>query len=200
MPFQSKLCILNREGVNIFDYDLIDSQEKKLDGSFQKIVQSLFTTMKNFGFPEKLIFFRYEQMEARCISGKDVSAVLLIESSSHLNSMVEPILAGIITEATTQYEQKKKNFKEYLNGIIEKYALEGSEIYQKMIIIEGIYANIPQEHLIPLLEKTSAGDDIIPELEAFPERWRKKLRDVVEKVNNESQCIWDLFSVPLFHP
>jgi hypothetical protein len=128
--------------------------------------------------------------------------------------MTEPVLSGFASEITERFEElyekdlvagkKAKYFKgatftgfnAEIQTILEKYMQETFELYQKLILIEAMYAQVPQKWCLPLLEQASVGDNIIPMLSDIPKQYQVQLKRAIDKVNDAAAPVWEIFQVP----
>jgi hypothetical protein len=216
MVNRTELFIVHRNGTHLLHFDVLGTNDRTKNVQFQKILPHLQPLLKGLEFPKDPLYLRMGKTEARCVTGTHIITYLLIDCDHPLHLMTEAILLGLLTDVSIAFEKKyqvelekmskaaisglKIDFNNEIHNIIENYGLEAFELYQKLILIEAIYANLPADFCIPLMEKVSAGEDVIPELEEIPDRWKRKLKDAVEKVNTEAQPVWEIFSIPLFKP
>jgi hypothetical protein len=184
-------------------------------------MSGFLTALNNFAkevdFPEGVSLIRSGSLEARFSPGEHVFSVLIIDYQMPLGSSTEPILSGLAEEITNSFENKYKiplenqvnsnkfqsniysDFWEDVDGIIDKYGEESNELYQKLILIESIYAKVPQKWCLPLIEKAGQGKtvDIV---NGIPKKYHYLLRRAIQKVNLNSMPVWEIFAVSTLDP
>ncbi|MHA1519951.1 MAG: hypothetical protein ACTSRK_07180 [Promethearchaeota archaeon] len=211
-----EIYIITKTGTLLHKYNLLDSEQTDKD----QLVGGFLTALNGFasgiGFPAGVSLIRSGNLEARFSSGSYVFSVLMIDYFMPLSFMIEPILSGLAREMTEVFENTYKEililgekqriyragdfegFRKEIDVLIDKYGSETSELYQKLILIEGIYAKVPQKWLIPLMEKISNGENILDQLtHEIPEIYHNQMRKVIRKVNIENRPILDIFALPL---
>jgi hypothetical protein len=142
---------------------------------------------------------------------------LLSIIKSPLGSSTEPILSGLAEEITQRFEEKYKeslekqtksnqfqpkvfeDFWKDIDQIIDQFGEQSHELYQKLILIEAMYAKVPQKWCLPLIEQAGSGKrvDIVKNI---PETYHRLLKRAVQKVNRESKPVWEIFVVSLLDP
>ncbi|MHA1891171.1 MAG: hypothetical protein ACTSYS_09300 [Promethearchaeota archaeon] len=206
--------ISKNEGANLTKFDILGEYNQEKDQLVSGFLAALNNFAQDVGFPEGVSLIRSGSLEARYSAGKYIFTVLIIDYSMPLGMMTEPILSGMAHEITERFEKmyddelnKAKNtniyksdtflgFNEEIQKIIEKYMDETFELYQKLILIESMYAKVPQKWCLPLLEKASTGENIIPSLGKIPKRYRKQLEQAIQKVQLSAAPVWEIFQVP----
>ncbi|WP_457558128.1 hypothetical protein [Candidatus Harpocratesius sp.] len=213
-----EIYIITKTGTLLHKYDIINSDQNNRDQLIGGFLTALNGFAQEIGFPEGVSLIRSGNLEARFSPGTHVFSVLMINYSMPLGYMVEPILSGMAKEITelfeTAYEkelisgEKKRiyrasefeSFRTTIDNIIDKFGSETIELYQKLILIEGIYAKIPQKWVVPLMERISLGENILEELfRSIPEIYHRQLLKVIKKVNLENRPIWEIFAIPLLN-
>lgn len=196
------LLLLEKNGKVLENIELFTSEKGKNNTLASTIPTTIPLLLEKLGYPKEPFLLRIGMNEIRATTGKQSIVVLVIKTNHPLSLMTETILIGLLNEISTQYENlaKKSEFKTKLDEIIEKFGLEAFEVYQKLILTEGLYSKLPSDFILPLMERVGEGDDIINDLDQIPDRWKAKLKDAVNKVNFEARPIWELFSIPLFNP
>lgn len=73
------------------------------------------------------------------------------------------------------------------------------ELYQKLILIEAMYAKVPQKWCLPMIERLGNGErvDIVKNI---PEQYHRPLKKAIRKVNLNSKPVWEIFVLPLLDP
>lgn len=213
-----EIYIITKTGTLLHKYDIINSDQNNRDQLIGGFLTALNGFAQEIGFPEGVSLIRSGNLEARFSPGIYVFSVLMINYSMPLGYMIEPILSGMAKEITELFEaayeselisgEKKRiyrasefeSFRTTIDNLIDKYGSETLELYQKLILIEGIYAKIPQKWIVPLMERISLGENILEKLfNSIPEIYHRQLLKVVKKVNLENRPIWEIFAIPLLN-
>ncbi|NMC07990.1 MAG: hypothetical protein GYA24_22480 [Candidatus Lokiarchaeota archaeon] len=206
--------LTKEEGASLCTFNILG--EKNDDK--EQLISGFLCALNNFasdvGFPAGVSMIRSGSLEARYTAGKYILTVLIIDYSMALGSMTEPILSGFASEITERFEsiydkelaagKKAKmyksstflNFKNEIQSILEKYMQETFELYQKLVLIEAMYAAVPQKWCLPLLEKAADGENIIPMLSDIPKQYQSQLKKAIGKVNDAAAPVWQIFQVP----
>ncbi|HME56134.1 MAG TPA: hypothetical protein VKM55_28285 [Candidatus Lokiarchaeia archaeon] len=207
--------ITKDEGANLTKFNILGEYDQEKDQLISGFLAALNTFAKDLDFPDGVSLIRSGSLEARYAMGKRIFTVLIIDYSMPLGGMMtEPILSGMANEITerfeAQYEQqliegqknkfyKSANFIEFnkeIEDIIAKYMQETFELYQKLVLIEAMYAKVPQKWCLPLLERASEGENIIPSLKDIPAQYQPQLKKAIDKVNSSAAPVWEIFQVP----
>jgi hypothetical protein len=214
MPRVEIYVITKDDGANLSKFDILGEKDSEKDQLISGFLAALNNFAKDMNFPAGVSLIRSGSLEARYSVGKHVFTVFIIDYSMPLGAMTEPILSGLANEITEKFEemyeadilegQKKKfykttvfkGFEAEIETIMEKYNQETFELYQKLVLIEAMYAKVPQKWCLPLLEQASAGENIIPALNDIPEQYQAQLKKAIEKVNESAAPVWEIFQVP----
>jgi hypothetical protein len=206
--------ITKDEGANLMKFNILGEYDQEKDQLIAGFLSALNTFAKDLDFPEGVSLIRSGSLEARYSVGKYIFTVLIIDYSMPLGMMTEPILSGMANEITERFEmmyekeliegQKNKfykssmflDFNKEIENLIAKYMQETFELYQKLVLIEAMYAKVPQKWCLPLLERASEGENIIPSLSEIPEQYQPQLKKAIEKVNSSAAPVWEIFQVP----
>ena len=86
-----------------------------------------------------------------------------------------------------------------IDHIIDQYGEQSNELYQKLILIEAMYAKVPQKWCIPLIELAGAGKRVNI-LKSIPKTYHRQLKGAIQKVNLNSKPVWEIFAVSLLDP
>ncbi len=216
MNAQIEIYIISKEGTVLHKYNLLAMDETDRD----QLVGGFLTALNNFakevGFPKGVSLIRSGNLEARFSSKEFVFSVLIIDYDRPLGQSTEKILSGLAAEVTRSFEEQfqkqlKKGrksrlyrssdfiqFRDRINTIIDEFGKETLELYQKLILVEAMYAKVPQKWILPLLEKLRKQPNILDEIKGIPKYYHDQLRNAIKKVNYESKPVWDLFAVPYF--
>jgi len=206
--------ITKDEGANLTKFNILGEYDQEKDALISGFLAALNNFAKDMDFPEGVSLIRSGSLEARYSIGKYIFTVLIIDYSMPLGMMTEPILSGMANEITERFESlyeqqliegaKNKfyksamfiDFNKEIEDIIAKYMQETFELYQKLVLIEAMYAKVPQKHCLPLLERASEGENIIPALSEIPDQYKAQLKKAIEKVNSSAAPVWEIFQVP----
>lgn len=211
-----EIYIITKTGTLLHKYDLINEEQSNRDQLVGGFLTALNGFAQEIGFPEGVSLIRSGNLEARFNAGDYVFSVLMINYLMPLGYMIEPVLSGLAKEITALFESQYKDqlvtgetsrvyrasdfeaFRKYIDKLIDKYGEETLELYQKLILIEGIYAKIPQKWIMPLMEKISQGENILEQLaSSIPEIYHTQMSKVIKKVNIENRPILEIFALPI---
>jgi len=202
-------------GTNLSKYDILGNYNEEKDQLVSGFLAALNSFAKDVGFPGGVSLIRSGSLEARYSVGEFVFTVLIIDYSIPLGMMTEPILSGMAKEITQEFEAKFRGelveardshiingavfagFDQQIQRIIEEYANETMELYQKLVLIEAMYAKVPQKWCLPLMERASEGHNILDDLYNIPFSYRSQLKEAVDKVNFSAAPVWEIFGVPI---
>jgi hypothetical protein len=201
-------------GLLLYKYSILDFGQTDKD----QLVSGFLTALNNFAkeldFPAGVSLIRSGSLEARFSPGKYIFSVLIIDYQMPLGSSTEPILSGLAEEITEKFENKYKeslqkqiksnkfepktfeDFGEDIDISIDQFGEQSNELYQKLVLIEAMYAKVPQKWCLPLIEQVGAGKQV-DIVENIPETYHKFLKKAVLKVNLDSQPVWEIFVVSL---
>ena len=215
MPRVEVYIITKEEGANLTKFDILGNYD---NSDKDQLVSGFLAALNNFArdvdFPGGVSLIRCGSLEARYAIGEHVFTVLVIDYSMPLGPVAEPVLSGLAADVLVAFEKryhadlvegKKKrfyksdvfvDFKESIQNIIEVYMHETFELYQKLLLIEAMYAKVPQKWCLPLLERVSEGENIIPDLATIPAQYQSQLKKAIEKVNYSAAPVWEIFQVP----
>jgi hypothetical protein len=209
--------IAKEAGLLLHKYSIVDLGETDRDVLMSGFLSALNQFATDMNFPAGVSLIRSGTLEARFSPGKYVLSVLIIDYQIPLGSSTEPILSGLAEEIVQKFEERYKytledqtgsskfspkqfkDFGTYVDEIIDQFGAQSYELYEKLILIEGMYAKIPQKWCLPLIERLGKGlrVDIVAKI---PETYHRILKTVVQKVNLESKPVWEIFIVPLLDP
>ncbi len=204
-------------GILIYKYSILNFEQTDEDQLMSGFLTALNNFAKEMAFPAGVSLIRSGSLEARFSPGEHVFSVLIIDYQMPLGSSTEPILSGLAEEIIQSFEEKYKEplkeqidscafepevFKDYWNDIdliIDKYGEESQELYQKLVLIEAMYAKVPQKWCLPLIERVGGGErvDIVKNI---PKTYHRLLKRVVQNVNLNSKPVWEIFAVSLIDP
>ncbi len=204
-------------GILLYKYSIVNLGQTDKDELMSGFLSALNNFVKELDFPDGVSLIRSGHLEARFSPGKHVFSVLIIDYQIPLGSSTEPILSGLAEEITEHFETKYKDsldeqiksnkfktktFDDYwkdIDQIIDLYGEQSHELYQKLVLIEAMYAKVPQKWCLPLIEQAGQGKkvDIVKNI---PEMYHKLLKSAIQKVNHNSYPVWEIFIVPLIDP
>lgn len=209
--------ITKDSGVLLYKYSIIDFEQDDKDQLMSGFLTALNNFAKEMAFPAGVSLIRSGSLEARFSPGKDVFSVLIIDFEMPLGSSTETILSGLAEEIVQDFEEKYKDplcsqvksckfepnfyndFYEVIDRIIDQFGSQSNELYQKLVLIEAMYAKVPQKWCIPMIEQLGGGEqvDIVKNI---PETYHRQLKEAIKKVNIDSRPVWDIFMVPIIDP
>jgi len=204
-------------GILLYKYSILDFEQTDKDQLMSGFLTALNSFVKELDFPAGVSLIRSGSLEARFSPGEHVFSVLIIDYQMPLGPSTEPILSGLAEEIVEMFEEKYnaplkkqtesqqfeinvfKDFWEDIDKIIDQYGEQSHELYQKLVLIEALYAKVPQKWCLPLIERLGAGEqvDIVKNI---PETYHPQLKKAVRKVNLNSQPVWEIFAVSLVDP
>jgi len=207
--------IVKNEGTCLHKFDFLggndeDTQDQLVSG----FLTALNSFAKEIGFAKGVGLIRSGSLEARFSPGKLVFTVLIIDYFLPLGLLAEPILSSLAKEITEAFEKKfkkalkegkKRNiyklsdfqgFTEYVNELLDKYGRESFELYQKLILVECLYDNVPEEIIIPLLQKASKKIDVLNEFKKIPKKFQKSVKNAIKKINYRYAPLLEIFAIP----
>jgi len=188
--------------------------------SHDQLMSGFLSALNSFaaelGFPQGVGLIRSGTLEARFSPGKYIFSVLIIDYSMPLGLNSEGILSGLANDITRLFEEQFSqqliegdaihvyrtadflSFSHVLNDLIDRYGRETFELYQKLILVEAMYAKVPQKWIIPLIERAQEGHNVLGELSSIPKAYLPQLKKVIRKINYESAPVWQLFAITQF--
>jgi len=204
-------------GVLLYKYSILDFEQTDRDQLVSGFLSALNNFAKEIDFPAGVSLIRSGSLEARFNAGEHVFAVLMIDFSMPLGASTEPILSGLAEEITEKFEEKYKDalddqmkssqfepdvfstFWEDIDHSIDQFGAQSNELYQKLVLIEAMYAKVPQKWCIPLIEKLTMGEqvDIVA---SIPKQYHRQLKGAVQKINIDSLPVWEIFCVSIIEP
>ncbi len=204
-------------GILLYKYSIVDFGERDKDQLMSGFLTALNNFAKELDFPAGVSLIRSGSLEARFSPGELVFSVLIIDYQMPLGSSTESILSGLAEEITKKFEVKYKeplkkqvksrkfkptsfnDFSKDIDQIINQFGEESNELYQKLVLIEAIYAKVPQKWCLPLIERVGLGErvDIVKNI---PETYHRILKGAIRKVNLNSKPVWEIFAVSLLDP
>ena len=204
-------------GLLLYKYSIVDFGETDKDQLMSGFLSALNNFAKDLNFPAGVSLIRSGSLEARYNPGEHVFSVLIIDYQMPLGSSTEPILSGLAEEITNKFEEKYKeplesqikskkfkpkafkDFWEDIDQIIDQFGEESNELYQKLVLIEAMYAKVPQKWCLPLIERVGAGE-LVDIVKNIPEMYHRLLKRAIHKVNLNSKPVWEIFAVSLLDP
>ena len=204
-------------GILLYKYSIVDLGQTEKDELMSGFLSALNNFVKELDFPDGVSLIRSGHLEARFSPGEHIFSVLIIDYQIPLGSSTEPILSGLAEEITEKFEKKYKeslvkqlksnkfetntfnDFWKDIDKIIDLYGEQSHELYQKLVLIEAMYAKVPQKWCLPLIEQAGEGKKV-EIVKNVPEMYHKLLKAAIQKVNHSSYPVWEIFTVPLIDP
>ena len=205
--------IVKDEGTGLHKYDFLGEDEETKDQLVSGFLTALNSFAKEIGFPKGVSLIRSGSLEARFSPGKYVFTVLIIDYFLPLGLMAEPILSSLAKEITEAFEKKFKKelikgnksniykisdfqgFRVYIDELLDKYGRESLELYQRLILVECLYDNVPENYILPLLKKLQT-QDVLSEFKKLPKKYRKTVKNAIQKINHRYAPLWQIFAIP----
>ena len=215
-PNRIEIYIVTKDGILLHKYDLIHMDQLSHDQLMSGFLSALNSFASDLGFPQGVGLIRSGTMECRFSPGKYIFSALIIDYSMPLGLNSEGILSGLANDVTELFEKQFSqqliegdisrvyrssdfsSFNTVLNNLIDRYGRETFELYQKLILIEAMYAKVPQKWIIPLVEQAQEGGSVLEELRMIPVAYRPQLLKVIRKINYEGAPVWKLFAIYQF--
>ena len=206
-------------GTMLYKYNILGEDESDKDILTSGFLVAIQNFAKEIDFPSGVSLIRSGNLEARFNAGDYVFTALIIDYSMPLGLMTEPILSGLANDITITFENEfkdvleqsikdkivktanfnPKKMRDLVDRIIDQYGKEGYELYQKLILIEAIYAKVPQKWIYPILEKISMGKNVFDTLlDDIPKIYHSNLKKAVEKMNYANKPFLEIFAIPAF--
>ncbi|MCK4284605.1 MAG: hypothetical protein KAX18_00305 [Candidatus Lokiarchaeota archaeon] len=209
--------IVKDAGVLLNKYAILDFGQTDKDQLMSGFLSALNNFVKELDFPAGVSLIRSGSLEARFSPGEHVFSVLIIDYQIPLGSSTEPILSGLAEEINQKFEERYKepllsqveshkfepnSFKDFwkdIDQIIDQYGEETHELYQKLVLIEAIYAKVPQKWCLPMIELVGSGKRV-DIMKGIPEMYHRLLKGAIQKVNHENRPVWEIFAVSMLDP
>ena len=209
--------IVKDAGVLLNKYAILDFGQTDKDQLMSGFLSALNNFVKELDFPEGVSLIRSGSLEARFSPGEHVFSVLIIDYQMPLGSSTEAILSGLAEEINQKFEEKYKEplqkqvkshkfepnvFKDFwkdIDQIIDQFGEESHELYQKLVLIEAMYAKVPQKWCLPMIELVGAGRRVDVR-KGIPEMYHRLLKRAIQKVNHENRPVWEIFAVSMLDP
>jgi len=209
--------IVKDAGVLLNKYAILDFGQTDKDQLMSGFLSALNNFVKELDFPEGVSLIRSGSLEARFSPGEHVFSVLIIDYQMPLGSSTEAILSGLAEEINQKFEEKYneplqsqvkshkfepnvfKDFWKEIDQIIDQFGEESHELYQKLVLIEAMYAKVPQKWCLPMIELVGAGRRVEIR-KGIPEMYHRLLKRAIQKVNHENRPVWEIFAVSMLDP
>ena len=205
----SGLCLYHFEFYGKPDQDSID----------QNLVSGLFSAIHLFinrmGWKKGLNLIRAENIEIRFHKGEKIIIAVLSNIGMKINYLIEPILEDLTVELTNTFENEFAElidstfsqgianpgqfvrFSKAVDRIFINFRKQTFELYQKLILNEAIYFDVPEDLCIGLIHLLTEGKSVVNELNTIMKKY-PKVKQAIKKVNYEQQALWDLFKTPIY--
>ena len=211
-----EIFVISKEGAVLHKFNLLEMEETDKDQLVGGFLTALSNFAKDIGFPDGVSLIRSGNLEARYSIGEYAFSVLIIDYSMPLGLSTESLISGLAKDIIQTFETMFHDelirgqinhvyrsedflpFREQIALLIDKYGAETDELYQKLILIESLYAKVPQKWIFPLIERVSAGDYVLNDLHNIPSQYHPSIKRAIEKVHYDSAPVWNLFAIPLF--
>lgn len=209
--------IVKDAGILLNKYAILDFGQTDKDQLMSGFLSALNNFVKELDFPAGVSLIRSGSLEARFSPGEHVFSVLIIDYQMPLGSSVEHILSVLAQEINQKFEEKYKEplqsqvksnkfepnaFKDFykdVDQLIDQFGEESHELYQKLVLIEAMYAKVPQKWCLPMIELVGAGKRV-DIMKGIPEMYHRLLKGAIQKVNHENRPVWEIFAVSMLDP
>ena len=206
--------IVKEQGIGLHRFNFLGDNEETNDQLVSGFLSALNSFAKEIGFPKGVGLIRSGSLEARFSPGKHVFTVLIIDYFLPLGLLAEPILSSLAKEITEAFEKKYKKaltqgkkgniykssdfhgFRDKINDLLDKYGRESLELYQKLILVECLYDNVPEDIIIPLLQEASKKIDVLSEFKKIPRKYQKSVENAIKKINYRYAPLLEIFAIP----
>lgn len=205
----SGLCLYHFEFYGRPDQETVD----------QHLVSGLFSAIDLFiqkmGWKKGLNLIRAENIEIRFHKGEKILIALLSNTGMKINYLIEPILEDLAFELTKAFENEFASiidstfsqgvanpgqflrFSKAVDRIFINFRKQTFELYQKLILNEAMYFDVPEDLCIGLIHLLTEGKSVVNELNTIMKKY-PKVKQAIKKVNYEQQALWDLFKTPIY--
>jgi hypothetical protein len=209
--------IVKDAGVLLNKYAILDFGQTDKDQLMSGFLSALNNFVKELDFPAGVSLIRSGHLEARFSPGEYVFSVLIIDYQIPLGSSTEHILSSLAEEINQRFEEKYREplqsqvtshkfestvFKDFwkdIDEIIDRFGEESHELYQKLVLIEAMYAKVPQKWCLPMIELVGAGKRVNIG-KGIPEMYHRLLKGAIQKVNHNNRPVWEIFAVSMLDP
>jgi len=194
------------------------SVKKTHDETKDLLVSGLLSAINSFatdiGWSSGVSMIRSGSIEARYSQGHYVFGILIVDYYKPGIADSESVLESFAKDITERFEQVYKDeleevkntnrydvslFQDFTNHITEIITANNdqiAEIYQQQILVQSIYADVPQEKILPLLARLKSGENILDELPDLIMKYPVMLK-AIEKTNMDYEPVWEIFKVPM---
>ncbi|MHA1619216.1 MAG: hypothetical protein ACTSVZ_08030 [Promethearchaeota archaeon] len=185
----------------------------------QNLVSGLFTAINIFadsmGWKDGLNLLRADNVEVRFHKGKNIIIAVLSNTEMKINHLIEPILGDLAFELTNSFEREYQDvleqtvssgisdpnqfstFSNTVDRIFITFRKQTFELYQKLILHEAMYFEIPTEKCTNLIHQLSEGRSVVNELGELMKKY-PKIKLAIKKINYEQHTLWNLFKTPIY--
>ena len=189
-----------------------------IDDKNDQLVSGLLSAINSFasdiGWSDGVSMIRSGSIEARYSQGKHVFGILIVDYYKPGIADSESALDGFARDITERFEaiyHKEleeasvtnrydvalfQDFGKHINEVIDANNNQIAEIYQQQILVQSIYADVPQEMVLPLMAKLKSGENILDYLPDIILKYPVMLQ-AIEKTNLDYEPVWTIFKVPM---
>lgn len=189
-----------------------------VDDQNDQLISGLLSAINSFasdiGWSAGVSMIRSGSIEARYSQGNYVFGILIVDYYKPGIVDSESALDGFARDITERFEAVYKNeleeakmtnrydvslfqdFHKHIDEVIDANNNQIAEIYQQQILVQSIYADVPQEMILPLLRRLKSGENILDELPDLILKYPVML-SAIEKTNIDYEPIWEIFRVPM---
>ncbi|MHA1672522.1 MAG: hypothetical protein ACTSYI_02755 [Promethearchaeota archaeon] len=185
----------------------------------QNLISGLFTAINIFadrmGWKDGLNLIRADNVEVRFHKGESIIIAVLSNREMKINYLIEPILEDLAIELTSTFEKEYQEvldltvssgisnpnqfstFSNSVDRIFITFRKQTFELYQKLILHEAMYFEIPTDKCTRLIHQLSEGRSVVNELGELMKKY-PKIKLAIKKINYEQRALWNLFKTPIY--
>ncbi|MCF2138861.1 MAG: hypothetical protein K9W44_02240 [Candidatus Lokiarchaeota archaeon] len=212
-----EIYIFSPSGLCLYHFEFYGKPDQEIIN--QNLVSGLFSAINLFvekmGWKKGLNLIRAENIEVRFHKGKKIIIALLSNTNMKINYLIEPILEDLAVELSVSFEKefddeiaatfnngvsnpnKFSAFSKAVDRIFIKFRKQTFELYQKLILNEAMYFDVPEDLCTGLIHLLSEGRSVVNELNTIMKKY-PNIKQAIKKVNYEQRALWDLFKTPIY--
>ncbi|MBN2155747.1 MAG: hypothetical protein JW776_06870 [Candidatus Lokiarchaeota archaeon] len=206
--------IISKTGLMLHKFSVKKTQDDNKDQLVSGLLSAINSFAADIGWASGVSMIRSGSIEARYSQGEFVFGILIVDyykpgiadSESALDAFASDITERFESVYKKELEEAKQSnrynitlfqdFGKQIDEIILENNDQIAEIYQQQILIQSIYADVPQEIILPLLHRLKSGENILDELPDLILEYPIMLK-AIEKTNMDYEPVWTIFKVPL---
>ncbi len=212
-----EIYIITQNGLCLFHFELYgDIKECPIN---QNLVSGLLSAINSFaenmGWKNGLNLIRTGDSELRFSKGKHIIVAVLTHVDMKMSYLVEQILIDLANELCQKFESKYHNllevnlsigisdadnyhdFRNIVQDFFLLYRRQTFELYQKLILTEAIYLDLPGDLCSSLIHQITEGKSVVGEISDLIKQY-PSIKRAIAKVNTEQKPMWQIFNIPIF--